>query len=88
MKAIDLIKEIYVTEDELAELLNVDSKRIRDLRSNHITGKVEFINHIKPSGKQRLYHINDVKHFLETCLIYSFGGNKNKESELESDIFS
>jgi len=78
MRAIDTIKEMYVTEDELAELLNVDTKRIRDLRSHHNTGKAKFIDHIKPSGKQRLYHIKDVMNFLKDCPICSFGSNKNE----------
>jgi len=81
MKAIDTIKEMYVTEKELADLLNVDSKRIRDLRSHHNTGRAEFINHIKPSGKQRLYRIEDVVQFLKDCPICSFGSNKNEHQD-------
>ena len=83
MKAIDIITEQYVTEDELAELLNVDAKRIRDLRSHHNTGRAKFIDHIKPSGKQRLYHIKDVIQFLKDCPICSFGSNKNEKEDHE-----
>ena len=88
MKAIDAIEEMYLTEEDLAKLLNVDSKRIRDLRSHHITGKAKFIDHIKPSGKQRLYHIENVIQFLKDCPVYFFGSNKNEEPELESGTFS
>jgi len=82
MKAIDIIMEQYVTEDELAELLNVDSKRIRDLRSHHVTGRAKFIDHIKPSGKQRLYQLNNVLQYLSVCPVCSFGSNKNGESQV------
>ena len=82
MKAIDQIREMYVTEDELAELLNVDAKRIRDLRSHHNTGKEEFINHIKPSGKCRLYPIAEVLFYLDDLPMVIFGHSKNV-SEIE-----
>jgi len=71
--AIEQLKEEYITEDELATFLNVDTKRIRDLRSHHVTGKQEFINHIKPTGRCRLYLYEDVLKFLENCEICSFG---------------
>jgi len=72
-KAIDKIKEEFITEGELAEFLNVDTKRVRDLRSNHITGKHKFINHIKPTSKCILYHIDDVMGYLENRPISFFG---------------
>ena len=71
MKAIDQIRQSYVTEEELAELLNVDTKRIRDLRSHHVQGKHKFINHIKPSSKCVLYSIDDILGWLycqDRCL--------------------
>ena len=71
--AIERLRDEYITEDELATFLNVDTKRIRDLRSHHVTGKQEFINHIKPTGRCRLYRYKDVLKFLENCEIYSFG---------------
>jgi len=71
--AIEQLKEEYITEQELAEFLSVDTKRIRDLRSHHVTGKQEFINHIKPTGRCRLYRYKDVYNFLLNCEIYSFG---------------
>ena len=76
MRAIDRIRDMYITENELAELLNVDTKRIRDLRSFHVTGKEEFIDHIKPSGKCRLYHFEDVLKYLQKCEIQVFAGTK------------
>lgn len=73
MKAIDKLKEIYITEGELAELLNVDTKRIRDLRSHHINGKRGFIDHIKPTSKCILYHVDSVTEYLKSQHIFSFG---------------
>ena len=81
MKAIDLIKENYVNEAELAELLNVDNKRLRDLRSNHVTGRRAFINHIKPTSKSILYRVEDVLAYLSTRTIYSFGSNDNQDDD-------
>ena len=73
MKAIEKIREQFVTESELAELLGVDSKRIRDLRSFHVNGKTRFIDHIKPSGRCQLYRYEDVLSFLESQEVCSFG---------------
>jgi len=73
MKAIDKLKELYITEDELADFLGVDPTRIRDLRSHHTTGKCEFINYIKPTSKCKLYKYEDVLFFLSTQTVYSFG---------------
>ena len=81
MKAIDRIGEVYITENELVELLNVDSKRVRDLRSNHITGKVKFINHIKPTSKCILYPLEEVLTYLENCTIRSFGSTLSPDEE-------
>ena len=81
MRAIDLIKESYVNEAELAELLKVDTKRLRDLRSNHITGKQHFINHIKPTSKSILYRVEDVLAYLATQTICSFGSNDNQDDD-------
>ena len=72
-KAIDKIKEQYITEPELAVLLSVDSKRIRDLRSYHVTGKQRFIDHIKPTGRCRLYKYEDVLKWLQELEVCSFG---------------
>ena len=83
MRGIDVVKKIYVTEGELSELLNIDSKRIRDLRSNHITGKREFIDHIKPTSKSILYKFEDVLKYLDSQTVYSFG---NKALLPESDF--
>ena len=84
MKAIDSIKELYINEIELAELLNVETKRIRDLRSHHTTGKKKFIDHIKPSSKSILYRLEDVLMYLETRTIHSFG--KESPDEIEADF--
>ena len=75
-KAIDYIKEFYVTESELTQLLGVDAKRVRDLRSNHVTGKKRFIDHIKPTSKSVLYRIADVMQYLENQKTISFGKEK------------
>ena len=81
MRGIDTIKMQYITETELSELLNVDIKRIRDLRSGHITGKQEFINHIKPTNKSILYRFQDVFTYLGNQKVYSFGKEENLSSE-------
>ena len=81
MRAIDLIKENYVSEAELVELLNVDSKRLRDLRSNHVTGKRAFINHIKPTSKSILYKLEDVLEYLGTQTVCSFGSNDSQDDD-------
>ena len=78
MKAIDVVREMYITENELVSLLKVDPKRLRDLRSHHTQGKEQFINFIKPSGKQVLYLLEDVIEYLECCPKLSFGTNKDK----------
>ena len=83
MRGIDVVKKIYVTEGELSELLNIDTKRIRDLRSNHMTGKREFIDHIKPTSKSILYRLEDVFKYLNAQTVYSFG---NKALLPESDF--
>jgi len=81
MNAIDTIKMQYITEAELSELLNVDTKRIRDLRSGHITGKREFIDHIKPTNKSILYKLQDVFTYLENQKVHSFGKDQKSNSE-------
>ena len=81
MRGIDTIKMQYITETELSELLNVDIKRIRDLRSSHINGKQEFIDHIKPTSKSILYRLQDVFTYLESQKIHSFGKEENLSSE-------
>lgn len=88
MRAIDIIKEQYISEQELADFLNVDTKRIRDLRSHHITGKREFINHIKPTGKCILYRVQDVLDWLDASNSYSFGSSKEcSDSDEESETY-
>ena len=74
IKAIDKLKEHYLTENELAEFFGVDAKRIRDLRSFHLNGKKRFIEHIKPTSKCILYRYEDVVTYLEsTYEVNSFG---------------
>jgi hypothetical protein len=74
MRAIDKLKEQYITEDELASFFSVDTKRIRDLRSYHINGKKRFIENIKPTSKCILYRYEDVVAFLESSYeVNSFG---------------
>ena len=66
-------KEKYVTEVELALMLDVSPERMRDLRSHHINGKAEFINFRKPSNKVVLYSKIDVQNWLENLDYCSFG---------------
>lgn len=80
MKAIDILYEEYVTEGQLIALLQVDSKRVRDLRSHHCTGKEEFIPFIKPSTKQVLYRLKDVQAYLNRQKLHIFGIS-SKDSE-------
>jgi len=87
MKAIDKIAELYISEIEMAQLLNVDPKRIRDLRSHHMQGKQEFIDHIKPTGKCVLYKLQEVLDWLNAAETCSFGKNKDtSEPKKVSDI--
>jgi len=80
MKAIDRLREEYITEEELANFLGVDTKRIRDLRSHHLNGKFEFIDHIKPTSKCILYYLEDVLKYLHNCKDFSFGIAKEEEA--------
>ena len=87
MRAIEKIREEYISEEELAKFLGVDTKRVRDLRSNHVTGKRLFIDHIKPSSKCILYYFADVMMWLNTTDICSFGKNEKCGEENEvSDL--
>ena len=78
LSAIERLKEEFLTETELADFLNVDTKRIRDLRSHHVTGKSEFIKHIKPTAKCVLYRYADVHNWLGTLDNFSFGIGKSQ----------
>ena len=81
MRAIDQIRELYVSEAELADLLNIDTKRLRDLRSNHITGKHKFIDHYKPTSRSILYKLEDVLNFLEKSRKFSFGSASDTDQD-------
>jgi len=72
MTAIERIREEYITEDELAAFLGVDVKRLRDLRSHHVSGKTEFIDHIKPTSRCKLYLYKDVLGYLNKCPKFLF----------------
>ena len=87
MLAIDKIKEQFITEQELADLLNVDPTRVRDLRSHHVQGKKEFIDHIKPSSKCVLYHYKDVIKWLRSSDLCSFGKNKECNENNDGDEY-
>ena len=84
-KAIDRLKEQYITEDELAAFFSVDPKRIRDLRSYHLNGKKRFIEHIKPTSKCILYRYKDVMEFLERTEKDSSFGKACNSPDLEND---
>ena len=64
MRAIDRIYQAFITEDELAGLLKIGPKSLRDIRSKFVNGKLEFIPFIKPSSKQVLYRVEDVMAYL------------------------
>lgn len=81
MRAIDVLKEQYLTEDELAAFFGVDSKRIRDLRSYHVNGKARFIECIKPTSKCSLYKLEDVIEYLESLHDNDSFGTSCKEEE-------
>lgn len=61
--AIEQIRQEFLTQHELAALLNVTPERIRDLRSKH---KKEggFIDSYQPTSKCALFHIDDVLCFI------------------------
>jgi hypothetical protein len=84
-KAIDKLRENYLTENELAEFFNVDAKRIRDLRSYHVNGKCRFIEHIKPTSKCILYRYEDVVAFLESSYEVDSFGKACNDPDLEND---
>jgi len=81
--AFNKIRASFLTESEVAALLNVDGSRIRDLRSHHVTGKLRFIDHIKPTTKCVLYRYEDVLAYMDAQDICSFGVNKNGLDEDE-----
>lgn len=82
--AADMVKELFLSESELANILGVDSKRIRDLRSNHTQGKEPFIPYIKPTARCVLFKLADVLAYLHDQKLYSFGiGNYSDESETD-----
>lgn len=85
--AFDIVKEKYLNENELASILNVDTKRIRDLRSHHAKGKEPFIPFIKPTSQCILFRIEDVLAYLEDQQLFSFGiSNYKPDSNVDSDI--
>jgi hypothetical protein len=77
MRAIEQIREQYLTEVEVANLFGVAPERIRDLRSAHKNGKLEFIPVSGVSAKEHLYHINDVLAFIESRKCAPFVANKD-----------
>jgi hypothetical protein len=77
MRAIDQIREQYITEVELATLFGVAPERVRDLRSAHKNGKIEFIPVSDVSAKEHLYHIDDVLAYIESRKSAPFVANKD-----------
>ena len=79
ISAMERLKEEFITENELADFLGVDTKRVRDLRSMHLNGKILFIDHIKPTSKCVLYRYEDVIKYLESLQgTNSFGSAKDE----------
>ena len=64
--ALEKVKQEYLTEAELVAVLGVKMERVRDLRSNHNTGKKAFIAPHSVSAKAHLYHIDDVLAFIKS----------------------
>ena len=62
--AVDIVKNKYMTQEELAKLLNITTERIRDLRSNHATGKAEFMVSYQPTSKAVFFDVNDVLEYI------------------------
>ena len=60
MKAIDRIKEEWLSLEELASLFGVDVRRLRDMRSK---GEL-LIPHCKLSSKGYYYHVEDVLEYM------------------------
>ena len=63
---IDTIKELYMTEEELAVFFGVTDERIRDLRSHHNTGKKEFMETHNVNAKCHLYHVDDILDYIKS----------------------
>lgn len=72
MKAIDKVREQYITEDELAQFLGLTKESLRDLRSHHRTGKQEFIPFRKLSNKCIVYEIDDVMNYIFSSPVFDF----------------
>ena len=64
--AYDKLKEQYLTEVEVANLLGIATERVRDLRSNQNTGKQSFIPVSNVSAKCHLYHIDDILQYIRS----------------------
>jgi len=75
------LQERFVTESELAKLLDVSPERMRDLRSHHVQGKQKFIDFIKPSNKVVLYEKINVTNWLNDLQDFSFGSAKEDPDE-------
>jgi len=80
------LQERFVTENELAKLLDVSPERMRDLRSHHVQGKQAFIDFIKPSNKVVLYEKINVVNWLNSLKGNSFGSAKDSPDEEVSDF--
>ena len=70
--AYDKLKEQYLTEVEVANLLGIAPERARDLRSNQNTGKLAFIPVSNVSAKCHLYHIDDILQYIRSKKVRSF----------------
>lgn len=68
------IKSLFMTQHELAGLLNVTPERIRDLRSKHRKSG-GFIDSYQPTAKCVLFHVNDVLAFIK----------KSKNAQIDSE---
>lgn len=59
----EIVKEQYITQHELADLLNVTPERIRDLRSKHRKDG-DFIDSYQPTARCVLFDVKDVLKFI------------------------
>lgn len=81
----EYIKEYYVTEEELGQIMDVSPERLRDLRSHHVQGKQKFIDFTKLSHKRVVYHFSNVIEWLNDQPTNSFGINRDDPDKEVSD---
>lgn len=64
MRALDKIFEEWITENELADLIGITPKRLKDMKSNN---QLE-IPSCRLSSRGYFYHVNDVLKLMQKKL--------------------